>query len=878
MMNLKLNIMKSSLLIFMSLFLISLSGFSQKGVVNNGVKIAISSGAVMKITGSDGNYTNNTSGSTHGRIDLDGKIRIEGDWVNNATSGNVLINVDNDGEVIFQGATTQYIQGNQTEFEKLTLNNASGLTLQSSTLVNGDFTFTSGRINLGSYNLTLGSGSSIVGTPSSSKMFVATGTGQVRKIFSAPGSFTFPVGDMTGTYEYSPITLDFTSGTFGSSAYAGVRLSDAKHPNNNALTSFISRYWSVSQSNISGFSCDISATYLTADVNGTESDMFTGKWNSPNWLKLNAVNTTTNQISGTVTSFGDFTAGAQDMFCSPAIVLGSTVTDVTCNGGNDGAIDLSVTNGLSPYTYDWATSDGSGLTPGVEDQTGLSQGTYNVTVTDINGCTATDAISITYLNDPVANAGADDDLCPGQTTVQLNASGGITYAWSPSTGLSDPNIANPVANPSSTTTYTVTVTDAAGCTDTDDVVVTINSLPVADAGADQTICNGESTTITASGGGTYQWDNGLGAGATHTVSPTTTTTYTVTVTNTYGCTDTDNMTITVNDLPVVDAGTDQSIPNGTTTTLDATVSGGSGTYIYSWSPADSLVNASIEDPTTVNLYSTNVFTLTVTDATTGCQATDNVTVTVTGGPLNANVVAVPDTICEGETVQLYSQASGGTGTYSYSWTSNPTGFTSSIADPTINPIVNTTYILTLDDGSNTVIDSVNVFVNPLPVVDLGADTTLCPDDTITLSAGTGYDSYLWSTNDTTPTLTIDSSMVGLATVTYFVTVTDNGCETFDQISITYDVCSNIEFSAGDLIISLYPNPSKGLVFINYQGLTEPIDINVLDMSGKSVVYKKVESNEANFVQKLDLTNLAKGSYIVKFTNKDFVHLERLILY
>ncbi|MCK4346761.1 MAG: hypothetical protein KAX05_15875, partial [Bacteroidales bacterium] len=217
-----------------ALLFIGISVFSQKGVINNGAKIVINSGAVLKISGgTDADYTNLTSGSDHGSIDLDGKIILEGDWANNATGGNVLIISGTDGEVKFVGSSTQTIGGTRaTDFEKLTLDNSNGISLGNDITLYGNLSLTSGNIVLGSNNLTLSTSSSILGSPfSASKMIVASGTGELRKMFSAPGSFTFPVGDNSSTVEYSPATLNFTSGTFGGSAYAGVKVTDSKHTN-----------------------------------------------------------------------------------------------------------------------------------------------------------------------------------------------------------------------------------------------------------------------------------------------------------------------------------------------------------------------------------------------------------------------------------------------------------------------------------------------------------------------------------------------------------------------------------------------------------------------------------------------------------------------
>src|SRR5690606_18543161 len=134
---------------------------------------------------------------------------------------------------------------------------------------------------------------------------------------------------------------------------------------------------------------------------------------------------------------------------------------------------------------------------------------YTVTVVDANGDTDSTTATVTVFPAAVANAGNDVAICPGGSTT-LGASGGVTYAWSPGTGLSSTTIAAPTANPTQTTTYTVTVTSANGCTDTDEVTVTVNAVPLVSAGPDQDICLGNSAALSASGGVTYAWSPATG--------------------------------------------------------------------------------------------------------------------------------------------------------------------------------------------------------------------------------------------------------------------------------------------------------------------------------------------------------------------------------
>lgn len=147
------------------------------------------------------------------------------------------------------------------------------------------------------------------------------------------------------------------------------------------------------------------------------------------------------------------------------------VTDVSCNGGSDGEITVSGTGGTTPYDFsvDGVNFQSSGTF------SGLSAGSYNVTVRDVNGCIATTSVTVSGPAALTVNAGPDQTIVPPQT-AQINASSSdptSNYAWSPSAGLSCTSCADPIASPTSTTTYTVTATDANGCMATDEITITV---------------------------------------------------------------------------------------------------------------------------------------------------------------------------------------------------------------------------------------------------------------------------------------------------------------------------------------------------------------------------------------------------------------------
>jgi gliding motility-associated-like protein len=189
----------------------------------------------------------------------------------------------------------------------------------------------------------------------------------------------------------------------------------------------------------------------------------------------------------------------------------------------------------------------------IASSSNMGVNTITITATD-NGTPAgvtTIPIVIVVLPAPTAVASNDTTICVG-SPVNLVASGGAAYSWSPTSNLSNPNIANPVATPPGTTTYVVTVSNGT-CTDTEPVVITVLSS-LANAGPDTTICLGASAQLTASGGTTYVWTPAAGLNNPNIqnpiATPTVTTTYTCTVTNAIGCTDVDIATVTIAPSPI----------------------------------------------------------------------------------------------------------------------------------------------------------------------------------------------------------------------------------------------------------------------------------------------------------------------------------------
>ena len=460
-----------------------------------------------------------------------------------------------------------------------------------------------------------------------------------------------------------------------------------------------------------------------------------------------------------------------DGFDTVAVSVNVTVADyvITSVTNASGCSNSSLTLDANVVSGDlrWFTDPTGGTTfqVGGPFVTGVITSTvlYYVEGVDNNSTCVTPRLLVTgtILALPTVFAGNDTTLCEN-SIITLTGTGAPTLTWSG-------GITNGVAFNISggTQTQTVTGTDANGCQNTDDIVITLNALPFIDAGIDQTICENTSITLVGGGGNTYSWDNGISNGVSFTPAVGTTT-FTLTGTDLNGCQNTDLVDVIVNALPIISAVNDTTLCENTSFTLY-----GSGGNTYSW---DNGISDGVSFTPAVG---TTTYTVTGTDLN-GCQNTDLVNIIVNALPV---ISAGNDTtLCENTSITLV-----GSGSNTYSWDNGISDGVSFI--PVVGTTTYTVIGFDLNGCQNT--DQVDIIVNALPIIDAGIDQTVCENTSITLN-GSGANTYSWDNGISNGI----SFTPAVGTTTFTVTGTDlNGCQNTDLVDVIVNALPTI--SAGN---------------------------------------------------------------------------------
>ena len=468
-----------------------------------------------------------------------------------------------------------------------------------------------------------------------------------------------------------------------------------------------------------------------------------------------------------------------------------------CTGGSD---TLFAGGGVS---YVWSTA----VTTDTIIVSPVTSTPYTVTVTDMNHCTA--SITKTVIANPPPTPPVTvtaAQICNGYKDT-LIASGGSSYLWSNT--LTTDTI---IVSPSTTTTYSVTVTDIHHCTAS--VSKTVTVIPSPNATITPTsaqICIGNSDTLTAASGGTnYAWSTAANT-ASIIVSPTSTTPYTVTVTGFNACTASATVTVTVNPLPTPTILlTSPQICSGSKDTL---IGGGGSHYIWN--------NTANTDTIIVSPTATTTYSVTVTDSN-SCSAPATKTVIVNPLP-TATITIISAQICIGNKDTLI--AGGG---LTYLWSNTAT--TDTI---TVSPANTTSYSVTVTDANHCT-DTITrtVVVNPLPTPSIAQSSTqICIGQSDTLTASGGV-SYSWSNASNTNPIIVSP----VVNSTYTVTVTDaNSCSATVSKAVTVN-----------------PLPTPGIALASVQVCSGNAD-TLIASGGISYVWSNTATTDTIFVSPLTTT-------------------------
>jgi len=461
-----------------------------------------------------------------------------------------------------------------------------------------------------------------------------------------------------------------------------------------------------------------------------------------------------------------------------SIISGTTnITNVSCNGGNNGSIDLTPTGGSGSYTYNW----GGGIT--TQDRTNLTAGTYSVTITDSNNCSG--VVSNITVGQPTAAISGSTVIthvaCNGGNTGAINltptgGTGTYTFLWSDGATSEDRSALTAGS-------YFVTITDSNSCSVTlNNIEVTQSPLLTGTASKTDIACNGGNTgTINFTPGGgtgpyTYQWNDGP---TTEDRMGLTAGTYSITVTDALLCQKTFSYTVNqpATALSAATGGgkTDVSCNGGANGTATVAPTGGTATYTYSWNTTP------VQTTATATGLAAGTYTVTVTDAN-NCQTTRSFTINQPTAPLSASASDQTNILCNGyATGSATVTATGGTPGYTYSW--SPSGGTAATA----TGLTAGTYTVTVTDARGCQTTQSFIITEPLDAltaIPVAQTNIACYGDstgsaTVTAIGGTGNYTYSWSPSGGTA-----ATATELAAGTYTVTVKDdNNCQVTQSFTI-----------------------------------------------------------------------------------------------
>ncbi|HYV90976.1 MAG TPA: PKD domain-containing protein [Chitinophagales bacterium] len=552
-------------------------------------------------------------------------------------------------------------------------------------------------------------------------------------------------------------------------------------------------------------------------------------------------------------------------------VASFTYLNVPCATGQVSFTNFSAN--ADGYLWDFGDGDTTSATSPTHAYPAIGNYTVSLITTNTsNGLADTITLAITVFdNSPTATVTPESSttFCDGQSVVlDANTGFGYTYKWKLGSTFI-PGATNSSYTATLEGSYKVVITASPGCSASSTIVhVVVNPAPAATIleGPAISFCEGSISFLNANADTvTYQWlNNGVMIpGATSTeLTVSSTGNYAVVETNSFSCADTSAATlVTVNANPpaFISANGDPGICVGESIDLNANTGAG---FIYQWQ----VDGANISGATDA-VYSTNQagnYSVIVSDAN-GCESSSNtIDVTVNANPI-VDASASNTSVCLHDSVTLSAS-----GAQDYTWQPGNVSGQSILVSPDLPTI----YIVQGTDANGcSDEDSIAIQVLPLPGISLGVDTTICDTVNFFLNAGSGFNSYLWSTGETTQTITVSASN------TYWAQVQDNnGCWGIDSINVTVVVCTGAEESFSEFNISLFPNPaSTSFLLTIYNSTNEKIKVELENLLGQTIrdIYDGISHDQ--FTKEINVNAFPAGLYYLKIMSGKEIITRKLVI-
>jgi hypothetical protein len=573
-------------------------------------------------------------------------------------------------------------------------------------------------------------------------------------------------------------------------------------------------------------------------VSGANSYTWTAPASNLNAITVSPSVTTIYTVSGTGTTVcNGVKTVTVNVFATPTIVATPSVVN-RCALTNENF----VATGATTYTWNGVINTATASIP-----TPTANSVYTVAGTNASGCIGTTTIAVTSFSLPVLSITPPATTICAQSFALFSAAGASTYVWNGSVNGQTVNLFH-----TGSTTHTIVGTDALGCVGSTTVSVFANPLPTVVATPGFTsVCANSAVSFSASGAVTFTWSNNQN-GSTASFTPATNSQYNVSGTDANGCVNSSPISVIAIALPSLSI-----VKPASTVCANAAGSytaNGAGTYTWSTGSSGQVV--------TITPTANSVYTVSGTDAVTGCANSQTFSINTYSAPILTILPSASQSVCLNASAN-YSV----TGAMTYTWNSVPGGSVF-VTTPTANAV----YTLSGKNQQNcATTTTVSVKLYSLTVVTAAASSaSACAKETLTLSA-TGAQTYTWLPFNVTGAL---YTITPQATIQYTVQATDaNNCTGTDSVRVYVSKCTGIEnFSERLSGITVYPNPSNGSFTIGMPFEGTKI-VRVYSVTGALI-----ESSETTEqVQTMDLNMKAKGLYYIQIDSNGSSARHKMII-